>query len=553
MPSRVEELLKSGRNDDLWQLCCGFIDLTLDQFMNIQNNLMLEQIELLSQCELGKRLFGGAKPETVEEFRRRVPLTTYIDYCPDLLEKREDVLPAKPVHWIQTLGRAGEYPFKIIPISERFWEEAGLNFCAIALFGSSSRRGEVVLSRGMKLLYAAAPPPYITAAVAHKLAVDVGFKYLPELHEAQELSFEERVSKGFKSALSEGIDGFFGMGGVLMATSLKLNQKTSTLKKINLLGQPRALFRTLSGTLKSKRARRHLMPKDLWSLKVITTMGSDGVIFKDKIREMWGRTPLNIYGNTETVVTATQTWDYHDMVFFPNLNFLEFIPDEERIRSGQDKYYQPKTLLLDEVEAGKTYELVITNFHGGILTRYRVGDLVKINSLCNEDLGIDIPQMTLEGRADDLIDLGYMRVTERVIWQALENTGIPYKEWTARREMKGTPKLHVYIELAPGYYTSTQEVAERLYEAIKKLDNGLYVYSEISSLETLIDCKPIIVTILPEGGFSSYKHRRQAQGADMGDLKPPHVNPSDKDLLLLGVRSKPLAEEWAEATLLNSK
>lgn len=552
MSSKVEELLKSGRNDDLWQLSCGFIDLTIDQFMTTQNNLLLEQIELLSKCELGRRLFRGARPTTVEEFRQQVPLTTYVDYCPDLLEKRENVLPAKPIQWIQTLGKAGEYPFKTIPISARFWEEAGLNFCAIALFGSCSHKGEVVLNKGMKLLYAAAPPPYITAAVAHKLAEDIGFRYLPELHEAQELSFEKRVAKGVNSALSDGIDGFFGMGGVLMATSLKLSQKTSALRKAQLVGQPKALLRLILGTLKSKRAGRHLLPKDLWSLKVITTMGSDGLIFKDKIREMWGRTPLNIYGNTETVVTATQTWDYKDMVFFPNLNFLEFIPDGERLRMQKNKNYQPRTLLLNEVEAGKTYELVITNFHGGILTRYRVGDLVKINSLRNEALGIDIPQMTLEGRADDLIDLGYMRVTERVIWQALENTGIPYKEWTARRELGGTPKLHIYLELAPGYYTSSQEVADRLYDVIKKLDNGLYVYSEISSLESLIDCNPIVVTILPEGVFSSYKKIRQAQGADLSDLKPPHVNPSDKDLLILGAGSKSLPEEYAEAILMHN-
>ena len=50
-----------------------------------------EQIRLLSRSALGKKLLHGPRPETVEEFRRRVPLTTYADYCPELLEKREDV------------------------------------------------------------------------------------------------------------------------------------------------------------------------------------------------------------------------------------------------------------------------------------------------------------------------------------------------------------------------------------------------------------------------------------------------------------------------------
>jgi phenylacetate-coenzyme A ligase PaaK-like adenylate-forming protein len=96
------------------------------------------------------------------------------------------------------------------------------------------------------------------------------------------------------------------------------------------------------------------------------------------------------------------------MTFIPNLNFLEFIPETEYLKSQLDDSYQPKTVLLDEVKDGETYELVITNFHGGILTRYRLGDVVRITSLRNEKLGIDIPQMVFEGRADDLIEIGGM-------------------------------------------------------------------------------------------------------------------------------------------------
>ena len=93
------ELLRQGRDEELWQMCCGFINLTIEQFMTIQKRLLLEQIELMSRCALGKKLMRGAKPETVDEFREQVPLTTYADYCPELLEKREDILPAEPIMW----------------------------------------------------------------------------------------------------------------------------------------------------------------------------------------------------------------------------------------------------------------------------------------------------------------------------------------------------------------------------------------------------------------------------------------------------------------------
>jgi hypothetical protein len=130
--SLVHELLKNQRHADLWNMCCGFLDLDVRQFMQIQNNLLLEQIELLKKCKMGQKLLRGAKPTTVAEYRSQVPLTKYKDYCPELLEQREDVLPAKPVRWIQTSGRGGEYPFKWVPLSSRFWDEAGVVFSAIA-------------------------------------------------------------------------------------------------------------------------------------------------------------------------------------------------------------------------------------------------------------------------------------------------------------------------------------------------------------------------------------------------------------------------------------
>jgi hypothetical protein len=551
MVSRVQELLKSGRKEDLWQLCCGFIDLSLDQFMAIQNSLMLEQIELLKKCELGKRIFRGTLPASIEDFRRNVPLTTYVDYCPDLLEKRENILPAKPIRWIQTSGKGGEYPFKWIPVTERFWEEAGIDFGAVAIFGSCRNKGEVVIKPGMKILYAASSPPTLTNAVAHRLSEDMNCEFLPDLDEAESLRFEPRVEKGFKLALSEGINAFFGLGGVLVAVGNRFNQSSGNHSKSKLLTHPLALLRVSQGLLKSKRAGRRMVPKDLWKLTYIASMGTDSMVFRDKIKELWGRMPLNVYGNTETTIVATQTWDYRDMVFFPNLNFLEFIPQEDDQDSYNGRLSRYKTILMDETQPGKTYELVISNFHGGALVRYRTGDLVRITSLRNDALGIKLPQMINEGRIDDLIDLGFMRLNERVIWQALENTGIPYREWTAHKEISETPRLHLYIELAEGYYTSSQEVAERLYKAIKKLDDGLYVYADISSIESLINFKPIEVTLLPEGNFSKFKQARQAEGVSTSGQQPPHVNPSDNDLVLLGEDSKSVPEKWAEKMLQN--
>jgi hypothetical protein len=290
-----------------------------------------------------------------------------------------------------------------------------------------------------------------------------------------------------------------------------------------------------------------MLPRDLWSIKAIMGSGADSTVFKTRIKELWGRCPLEVYAGTEGSVYATQTWDYDGMTFIPNLNFLEFIPEVEYFKSQLDNDYQPKTVLLDEVKAGERYEVVITNLHGGIMTRYRLGDVVRITSLRNERLGIDIPQMVFEGRADDLIEIAGMgRLTERIIWQAIENSGIPYVDWTASKAAsEGKPMLHLYLELKDNYIASEKGVATAVYKQLVKLDdeqkyNFFRVYG---TPEAVLGVKPLKVTLLSKGAFENYKAQRQAEGADLAHLKPPHINPSNRVLSLLGAKVKGVPEE----------
>jgi len=155
--------------------------------------------------------------------------------------------------------------------------------------------------------------------------------------------------------------------------------------------------------------------------------------------------------------------------------------------------------------------------------------------------------MVFERRADDLIDLGPIRLTERVIWQAIENTGIPYADWTARKEVGETSKLHLYLELKDNYIASEKGVATAVYDQIKRLDNG-FIHRDLVSIERLIGFKPIEVTLLPKGAFANYIAQRRAEGADLAHLKPPHVNPSEKVLSWLGakVEAVPRVEVAAE-------
>ena len=90
------DLLKDGKYQDMWERYCGFLDLSMDEFMAMQKHLLLEQIQLLRECPMGDHLMRGETPNTVDEFREQVPLTNYEDHAPLLKEQREGSLPAKP-------------------------------------------------------------------------------------------------------------------------------------------------------------------------------------------------------------------------------------------------------------------------------------------------------------------------------------------------------------------------------------------------------------------------------------------------------------------------
>ncbi len=546
---KAVELLQQGRNEELWQMCCGYLRLPLEQFMAIQKRLLLEQIKLLNGCTLGRKIMRKTRPETVEEFRELVPLTTYADYCPELSDKREAPLPADPAFWVHTSGRSGDYPCKWVPMTRSFAEELSTIMYGVGMLSSCREWGDTSrINSHPNIVYTVAPRPYISGAMADILGMQSPIHYLPPLEKAEELAFEDRIKLGFSQALSEGIDFFFGISMVLVVVGNKFSQSTDKVDIRPLLAHPRALLRLAKGMTRSRLARRPMLPRDIWSVKGILSSGLDSAVYRDKIKALWGKYPLDLYTGTEGGIIATQTWDYEGMTFVPSLNFLEFIPEKEHFKSRFDPEYQPKTVLLDEVEPGENYEMVITNFHGGALARYRPGDMIRITARRNEKLGIDIPQMAFERRADDLLDFVFVRLTEKTIWQAIENTGIAYEDWVAFKK-EGQPVLSLYLELKNGYQNRGTEIAAAIREQILASDSQ---YKDTAMLyrhdfADMIDFK-VEVNVLPPGAFAHFTEQRRAEGADLAHLKPPHINPSQRVLALLTEKPAEVVRVSAEAT-----
>ena len=524
------ELLRQGRKAEIWARYCGFIDLSLKDFMAIQERLLLEQIGRLKNCVVGRGLLGEKIPSSVAEFRANIPLTTYPDYISILSEKKEDGLPAEPRWWLRTSGRTGEFGgYKWVPYTPEMIRGLGESVLALFTLAAVNGRGEFPFSEGDRLLYTMAPFPYMSGGVSRALLEQFPFAFLPPLEQAEVMPYNERIQEGLRLALKDGIDHINAIAVVLVRIAEQFSQRSSSSKSSQYLTSPSTLLRFGKGMLRARaQGRKNLLPKDLWSVKGIATGGTDTILFRDQIREYWGRDPIEAYGCTEGGVFALQLWRGRGLVFLPHLDFLEFIPMAEYDRNQADPRYQPQTVLLDEVQEGEIYEVVITNFHGGVFTRYRVGDLIQIISLNDQELEVALPKMVFHSKAHDIIDLSsFARLTEKTIWQAIQDTGVPYTDWTARKEYHNG-KSYVYIYVEPkGNSEDAATFRQQISQALKQLDS---TYADVYEM---LGMDPLRVELLPVGAFRKFYQLREQQGADLADLKPPHMQISDGDLSLL--------------------
>jgi hypothetical protein len=543
---KAGDLLRQGRTEELWNMACGYLRLSLDEFMAVQHRLMTEQLRLLNECDIGRRLFKDTRPETVDEFRRVAPLTEFTDYAPELTERREAALPAPPVQWVHTSGRSGEYQFKWLPMTADFQRQLSLICYGIGVLSSARFWGDADhLPTTPRMIYAVAPRPYVSGALAAGIALQTPVRYIPPLEVAETMPFEERIRLAFREALESGFDYFFGMSLVLATIGTRFTESSSLSSLLPLLKRPRTAARALKAALKSRLARRPLLPRDLWRVRGIVTSGLDSFVYRKVIKEQWGRYPLDIYSGTEGGVYATQAWDYGSMTFIPNLNFLEFIPEDEVMKYQMDTSYKPRTVLLDEVRPGESYEIVITNFHGGSLVRYRPGDMVKITALDNSPLGIMLPQMEFDQRVDGTIDFNIIRLSEKSIWSALEELGVPYEEWIAYKA-PGNQSLSLFIEPKSGHTLDERALGDAVCRVLVRSEDTTGDDPLVEDTRNMVGFD-VNVTLLAPGTFSRYSAGRQAEGADLAHLKPPHVNPTERVLATL------LAEDRNAGTAASSE
>lgn len=517
------ELYRERGGEALWRRALGFMDLDVEQTMEMQRRLMREHLARVTTAPLWHLTFGDVRPTTLEELREQVPLTTYADYRETLGERRGELLHEAPAFWVKTSGRSGG-PDKWVAMPRSFADELAWVDMGLLLVSVADERGEIGLRAGTRILNMGAPPPYGSGQY-FRLADDLWpFRFIPPLTpEMDAMAFDARTAASFAEALRAGVDIVGSLASVLAFMGEDFGSRRPPMSPLQRMRPSRTALRMGRAALRARAAGRSIAPRDVWAPRGVITGGMDSSLFRDRIRNGWGRYPTDLFGSTETGVTALHAWDKIALVLASTLNFFEFLSEDEGDAAARDHTYRPRTVLLDELEVDHNYELVVTNLHGGPMTRYRTGDIVRVTAAEHARTGIRLPPLAHYARRTDLIEIGgFVSLSEMTIWRAIEEAGVPHVDWTARKETEGdAPVLRLRIE--PRLGAPPVAMAQRAIHA--QLRRFLPDWAD---MEDIAGLTPLRVTYLPAGAFERYTQQRVAAGAEFAHLKPQHMNASDE-------------------------
>lgn len=497
--------LKSKNYAGLWSKYCGFLDLNVNQFMVIQEKLLMEQIDLLAKCELGTMLFKGKVPTSMQEFRKIVPLTDYEDYADILLEKREEALPAKPAIWIETTWVGGKAPIKLAPYSEAMIRNYRDSALSCIILASSKKKGHFDLKPGMNFLNGMAPLPFLTGLLPDVIKDDFSVNYFPPINEGLKMGFSERNKVGFKMGIQQGLDLFYGLSSVIVRMSEQFIEGSSSSTNLMNFKLP-MLYKFAKAKVVSKLQNRPVYPKDIFDLKGFVCIGTDTLHFKKKISEYWGVVPLEVFGGTEPTCIGIESWEKDGLIFMPHICLYEFIPMSEFYKNLEDPNYAPKTYLFSELKEDESYELVITTFKGGAFARYRVGDVFKCEVLERTKDNIKLPHLRYLDRIDPVIDLaGFTRITEETLNEVIHLSHLPISNWFARKSYddQKRPYINLVIELNPSSSDPGWDRIDMIKAQIEL--NFSYVDQDFKNLRKMLGIEPLTITILPLGTIEAYQ------------------------------------------------
>ncbi|XP_072167301.1 uncharacterized protein [Diadema setosum] len=219
--------------------------------------------------------------------------------------------------------------------------------------------------------------------------------------------------------------------------------------------------------------------KRVWPrLRVINSIDHTGIW--PQIEGTWAKgvdhLPL-MFASSEAFICpylGLKSMDVHGHLPLPSIVVTEFIKDEDSDQS------QPKTYFMDEVEVGQCYEVALTHEWFGFY-RYRMGDIFRVVGFHE-----NCPILQFQYRTGLVLNLCYEKLNTHVVDEAIKAAvarwpGVSLTEYTVAESPlvpedspgDNLPYYYVFLELAPSQKSLTDEEKKAVDDELR-LRNGDY-------------------------------------------------------------------------------
>ena len=443
----------------MWREYCAVVQLPVAQFLDIQEALLSEQLDLVAEAPWAKAFVEGRPPKTIEDFRDRVPLHPWSDYAEHLQPERSDGFVGDTHCWVQTSWCHGSW--KRVPWTRRFFDAQCRNSIAALMMSVARFEGDVRIDKNFRVLPLLPGTPFASAWLATGVAQRdvVSDRLAPQEGDAS-LSMSMRMQAMLSRSLDSGVDCVVGMGSTLLLARREFDKmvaKAGFRQIISRVGAGTAL-KWIASNLPRLARVKHWEPQALLTPKSIITWGADTSVITPTLESQWGAPVFQLYASSEGGVMAMQDWRRQGLIPIPTSVFLEFLP----AGAPPDK---DALVLLNELKDGELYEPVITSFYGMPFLRLRQGDLLQVVGR-NEQ---GVPMFNFHSRADGIIDLGSIaRIDHATLAEALEMVGLQDGEWEVQKEvLNGKPVMCLYTDIQP---EDAEGLRRKLHRALGQVD-----------------------------------------------------------------------------------
>lgn len=525
--------------------------------LSYNRNFLLKQLKCSKDTEYGRKYDFGSI-HSIREYQKKVPLSTYDDYKPyvdRMVETGEQgLITGNTVkYFAKTSGTVNV--MKMIPLTKTSYtyclRSASLFYDALYTEMKKKFKG-ILYGKGLNIVECGSKltPGGIMSGYVSGYTIKSSLAFLPyitclpvEGYRCEEENVDMRYIKAryalqdrdlvymmsvFLSGLSDLIVYIFRHKDMLIR-----DIETGTIDKSVVL--PKSMRRKLERRLSPDPARAAelreafaaeshagIIPRIWKRMSLIVGIGTgEFAPFGEKMRYYAGddiKFSYLVYSASEARIGISMEAETKDYMLLPDSTFYEFIPED-----CDDENKRP--LLMNQLEVGKNYELVITNEAG--LYRYRIKDVIKITGFIGK-----APTLRYAYRKEQVINIAGLHMTMEHTVESIrlleKKIGVPITDYSLYADNDNTPaRIILFIETGSELSGEVKAQLPEMFDSILSEVNVDYAHLHGESG----DIADTVVYVMKKGTYQKIREKKIRSGIPVNQIKTLRVIKNKEQLI----------------------